>query len=573
MKCEYLGSLTLAWACMLALPPQSDAHNSLYTSQKSQDPQVFPQSHLMPFEEWRKITLEREGQSLDSAPRARPRIRSNTFSEPYLGDELGEGDEQPPPVYEEQLKYPYQQQHQEDVPFPTPSTEENKYQRTLYIPEMTAKSSKERFNYASYICAALFTSNPEAKGASAILSESKDQYMLNKCKAEKYFVVELCDDILVDTVALANYEFFSSMFKDFRVSVSDRYPPKASSGWKVLGEYQAQNVRDVQVFHVSNPLIWTRYIRVDILSHYGNEYFCPLSLFRVHGTTMMEEYKREEDELLSEESSTPLPESVASGAPSDSTINLSFPKIVIPTLSNFVEENAPSSYPKETAASVKPRQPSQAKPDPTTPVSPLPTLVQPSVCSTAIKFADIIEPMDRECAATHVQMDSTFTTRSIPETATSSNPKHDENGYPYIVPSAGTQESIFKTIMKKLSVLEQNVTLSYKYLEEQSRVINEIFSKIEHSQKRQIWSALNNLNETALAQLNILRNTYEFVWQTSIHEMKAYRDHTNKQIYELSRKVHILADEVLFEKRLGIAQLFLLLALIVIIGSSHLVKT
>ncbi|KAK9661601.1 hypothetical protein K7432_018188, partial [Basidiobolus ranarum] len=365
--------------------------------------------------------------------------------------------------------------------------------------------------------------------------------------------------------------------KDFRVSVSDRYPPKASSGWKVLGEFQAQNIRDVQVFRVSNPLIWARYIRIDILSHYGNEYFCPLSLLRVHGTTMMEEYKREEDEFLAEEQSTPHPEPVASSTPSDSSINLTFPKIVIPTLSNFVEENASFSNPKETSIPAKTKQATQVKTDSeslTSSTNSHTPIASPSICPPTSRLAELIKSSEHECIATHMHTDSIATTKSSFETITStSNPKHDENGYPYVVPSSGTQESIFKTIMKKLSVLEQNVSLSYKYLEEQSRAINEIFSKIEHSQKRQIWSALNNLNETALAQLNILRNTYEFVWQTSIHEMKVYHDHTNKQIHDLSRKVHILADEVLFEKRLGIAQLFLLLALIVIIGSSHLFKT
>ncbi|KAK9670802.1 hypothetical protein K7432_017440, partial [Basidiobolus ranarum] len=208
---KYNKPLTISCIYILTFAFQIAAHKSLYTSPKNQDPQVFPQSHLMPFDEWRKITLEREGQTLDSTPRARPRMRSSSFSESYLGDELGEGGEQPPPVYEEHLKYPYQQQKQEEKVVPIPSPGENKFQQTLYFPEMTAKLSKERFNYASFDCAALIlTSNPEAKGASAILVESKDQYMLNKCEAEKYFVVEFCDDILVDTVALANYEFFSS---------------------------------------------------------------------------------------------------------------------------------------------------------------------------------------------------------------------------------------------------------------------------------------------------------------------------------------------------------------------------
>ncbi|KAI9144786.1 UNC-like C-terminal-domain-containing protein [Paraphysoderma sedebokerense] len=109
------------------------------------------------------------------------------------------------------------------------------------------RDSKDRFNYASFDCAAtVMAANTEAKGATAILMESKDQYMLNICSANKYVIVELCDEILVDTVALANYEFFASTFKDFRVYVSDRYPPKGD-GWKLLGEFHGKNTRDLQV--------------------------------------------------------------------------------------------------------------------------------------------------------------------------------------------------------------------------------------------------------------------------------------------------------------------------------------
>ena len=31
-----------------------------------------------------------------------------------------------------------------------------------------------------------------------------------------------------------------------------------------------------------------------MLSHYGNEYYCPISLVRVHGKTMMEEFRMSE---------------------------------------------------------------------------------------------------------------------------------------------------------------------------------------------------------------------------------------------------------------------------------------
>ncbi|KAH6622307.1 UNC-like C-terminal-domain-containing protein [Boeremia exigua] len=159
------------------------------------------------------------------------------------------------------------------------------------------KTCKERFNYASFDCAAtVLKTNKKAKGSSAVLSEHKDSYMLNECSVDnKFFIVELCDDILVDTVVLANYEFFSSSFRHIRVSVSDKYPVKMER-WRTLATFEARNSREIQPFLITEPQIWARYLRLEFLTHYGNEFYCPLSLLRVHGTTMMEQFRREEEE-------------------------------------------------------------------------------------------------------------------------------------------------------------------------------------------------------------------------------------------------------------------------------------
>ncbi|KZM19383.1 uncharacterized protein EKO05_0002965 [Ascochyta rabiei] len=159
------------------------------------------------------------------------------------------------------------------------------------------KTCKERFNYASFDCAAtVLKTNKKAKGSSAVLSEHKDSYMLNECSVNnKFLIIELCDDILIDTVVLANYEFFSSMFRHFRVSVSDRYPVKMER-WRTLATFEARNSRDIQPFLITEPQIWARYLRIEFLTHYGNEFYCPLSLLRVHGTTMMEQFRRDEEE-------------------------------------------------------------------------------------------------------------------------------------------------------------------------------------------------------------------------------------------------------------------------------------
>ncbi|KAJ3817059.1 SUN domain-containing protein, partial [Lentinula raphanica] len=94
-----------------------------------------------------------------------------------------------------------------------------------------------------------------------------------------FVVVELCEDIRIDTVQLADFRFFSGVFKDFTISVSKTY----KEDWIVAGTYRAKNVRGVQSFHPPPSLTgFYRFIRIDFHTHYSNKYYCPISLLRVY---------------------------------------------------------------------------------------------------------------------------------------------------------------------------------------------------------------------------------------------------------------------------------------------------
>ncbi|PSK56620.1 hypothetical protein B9Z65_6244 [Elsinoe australis] len=261
-------------------------------------------ANFLSFEEWKKQNLEKVGQSPehvgqhraaeDIPKRPRP---GNSNALDVLGEDteieldfggFGAGTGPQAPVGQSRGGQGQQQQGQ-GVSEKPPS------QQTLRSKD-AGRTCKERTNYASFDCAAtILKTNKECKSASSVLVENKDSYMLNICSVKnKFFIVELCDDILIDTVVLANYEFFSSIFRTFRLSVSDRYPAKPDK-WRELGVYEARNTREVQPFLVEQSLIWARYLRIEILSHYGNEYYCPVSLLRVHGTTMIEEFRHQEE--------------------------------------------------------------------------------------------------------------------------------------------------------------------------------------------------------------------------------------------------------------------------------------
>lgn len=110
---------------------------------------------------------------------------------------------------------------------------------------------RDRTNYASFDCSAtLIRASKLTKSASAILSSKKDRYMLTPCaEKEKFVIVELCDEIQIDTIVLANLEFFSSMFKMFRVSGGTAYPD-SSGTWHDIGTFRAGNARGMQVSRV-----------------------------------------------------------------------------------------------------------------------------------------------------------------------------------------------------------------------------------------------------------------------------------------------------------------------------------
>ncbi|XP_072504703.1 SUN domain-containing ossification factor isoform X2 [Notamacropus eugenii] len=179
------------------------------------------------------------------------------------------------------------------------------------VQHSTKKVQKNRNNYASVECGAkILAANPEAKSTSAILIENMDLYMLNPCSTKIWFVIELCEPIQVKQFDIANYELFSSTPKDFLVSISDRYP---TSKWIKLGTFHGRDERTVQSFPLDEQM-YAKYVKVELVSHFGSEHFCPLSLIRVFGTSMVEEYEEiadsqyqsERQELFDEDYDYPL---------------------------------------------------------------------------------------------------------------------------------------------------------------------------------------------------------------------------------------------------------------------------
>lgn len=452
-------------------------------------------------------------------------------------------------------------------------------------------------------------------------------------------------------MVLANYEFFSSMIKNFRVSLSDKWPVKAEK-WKVVGTYEARNSREIQAFLIENPQIWARYIRIEFLTHYGTEYYCPLSLVRVHGTRMLESWKEteanndDEEDDESEEVETigedrHVPEAVAETVLQEEKLRaeLRGAQAAIENLvkeaqditATFAEPSIDATHLGEANASLQevlvemmstPWIPdfdfgawmnvSQGLDICLLKEAPTPQLSLPSIVTETVTSITGYSPEATSIANVPIANNTVFTTASAPhaEVSTSSevasvetssvavptssttgttssptsistttstpspspvtstpktqNPSSSAKTKPSSTQSSPSslptqQESFFKAVSRRLHLLESNSTLSLKYIEEQSRTLREAFSKVEKKQLQKTTTFLDAINGTLFTELKQIRQQYDEIWQSTVISLESQRAESKKEILAITTRLNILADEVVFQKRMSIVQSVLLL--------------
>jgi len=394
----------------------------------------------------------------------------------------------------------------------------------------------DRFNYASMECSArIHKAHKSAKSASSILSSKKDRYMLSPCttktadgKEEKHFViVELCEDIRIDTVQLANFEFFSGAFKDFTVSVAKTYTPDVPE-WTTVGMYRARNIRGVQVrsretlavcfrylimmpdeqsFHPPTSLRdFYRYIRVDFHSHYGSEFYCPVSLLRVYGLTHLEEWKWDSradryEQLLIPAHALPQQPDAEPLSPTPTTTDAVVETLLVTQTFDLPTEPSFETRHTKTKADVQPSGDTAApvlEPTSTPQDTRHNTNLTPLVNAESIQTAATNPQQPPPSVVSHPASNSSQST-SIPTpqttevassvTVRSPPPPPSSQATPII--SLGTQalvppphvggsggESIYRTIMNRIAMLELNATLHARYAEEHTVGVRELLKRL-----------------------------------------------------------------------------------------------
>lgn len=615
--------------------PSSSSPDSTSREAEAETDSPLDNAKFLSFEEWKKQNLAKIGQSPENIGQGRASASDGRKRPSHINnalDSLGEEGEIDlefgfGPRRADDSSSRWSSQPQETVKVADADSEPTAASGSRGNRRDAGTTWKERFNYASFDCAAtILKTNPQCTSSSSVLVENQDSYMLNECaEKNKFLIVELCDDILIDTIVLANFEFFSSMFRTFRVSISDRYPVKTDR-WKELGVFEARNSREIQAFAVENPLIWARYLRIEFLTHYGNEFYCPVSLLRVHGTTMMEEFKsqdepgRSDDEVESEEAepedlpnnehpseyqSAPEPPSTEEQK-AVSTGESESPEMHyeqgLPTIAGNLSDLVPNSLETNssqsdipssptvpiTSSSIPSSQRAEASANETTTSAMHPersalsdgdkgnatasitsaTTTTPasesSVNSTSTSNANNTTLMADSPSALNMSLSASTLptdngTTSKPSQAAQESSKTPSSSVQAPAASPTTQESFFKSVHKRLQMLEANSTLSLQYIEEQSRILRDAFTKVEKRQMSKAETFLQNLNDTVVTELKGFRQQYDQLWQSTVIELETHREQYQREMSALSTRLTLMADELVFQKRMAVVQSTLLL--------------
>ena len=380
-------------------------------------------------------------------------------------------------------------------------------------------------------------------------------------------------------------------------------------------------------------------MRIDFDSHYGSEYYCPVSLLRVYGITQMDKFRQEQDEEAATkaaegsaideseiegeeeeekaeeeqqaESSSGVTTATVEG-PVESTASLHESP---PVGSVAAESPAPisSSTPvisdtisaDPTALPISPAAPPSPTPPPTeistalpslnsTQSEPLPTpttslVVVPSVSSsstaTPISTASKIETTEFAKSAESSSSSSPVLEESRPATSTLSAPSEStatsssstgaissttsissssssrpvaeptalparivtrNETRPVVPPTPQTGDSIYGTIMKRLSGLEHNHTLAMHYIEAQSTMIRTAFINFEQRLHELAGSVSSNVSRSPIEidGFDSQRQSQDSAIRLALLDLERYRLDLDRDRLDLSTKLNALTQEV-----------------------------
>lgn len=154
--------------------------------------------------------------------------------------------------------------------------------------------TRERpFNFASVDAGArVLAASGNAVGYRKTLNNNMDQYMLVPCAGDgvggsRWIDIELSEEVVLTSFETANYEYYSSFASRVALLGATEYPPKK---WNTLAVFDVASVRSIQRFKIPNRAV-ARYLRIIYAGKQGNEFYCPVSVIRAFGKTLIADWK------------------------------------------------------------------------------------------------------------------------------------------------------------------------------------------------------------------------------------------------------------------------------------------
>ena len=260
-----------------------------------------------------------------------------------------------------------------------------------------------------------------------------------------------------------------------------------------------------QAFHPPTSLRdFYRYIRIDFHSHYGSEFYCPVSLLHVYGLTHLEEWKWDSMTDRYEQLQVPAhaPPQKANvepilSTPVDAIVETLFTTQTLdlsvepPFEARHVRTNADTQPSGDTVAPVPESTPTPQDTRPETSSSPpvnaepvsVTTTNLPQSSPSVVSHSSSDSSQSTSVPTQHTtEVTSSATVRSPPPPPPSQATPVISSGPQALVPppqaSASGGESIYRTIMNRIAMVELNATLHARYVEEHTVGVRELLKRL-----------------------------------------------------------------------------------------------
>lgn len=148
---------------------------------------------------------------------------------------------------------------------------------------------KKLFNFASVDAGARVLAASEGTiGQKNVLDENRDKYALAPCRVNpRWVVIELSEKMVIHAVEVGHFEFYASAPLRVAVLGATVYP---TASWRLLGSWAYRDSHAVQWFTLPASAL-VKYVRVVFLGSVGGEFYCPISIVRVYGKGLVDDFE------------------------------------------------------------------------------------------------------------------------------------------------------------------------------------------------------------------------------------------------------------------------------------------